>query len=299
MKRDSKQEKKQVPKRWLALAAVTAMLLIATLSLNASDKVNRIHVGDIPVIYIEPSGFNASKPVGMVIWLDGFTGNKERTIPYLKELADAGYLAVSFDKYMHGERGTMSASQIWEWSERAFEANFWRVLGHSSDDASSVINWAEKNFTLSGICMGGYSMGGDISLSVAGVDKRVGCVAGVVTSPDWKRPGRRDRSLPITTAVQKEQMKIAQAYYDKYDPASHIQHYMNKPYIYLALGGKDSLILPTWGLNFEKALQPIYANDKEKLRIHLYKEAGHKVTPLIWNDVKQWVDRYFTALHSH
>jgi len=40
--------------------------------------------------------------------------SKEDTVPFLKELAGAGFVAVGFDAWQHGERDTESGDQILE-----------------------------------------------------------------------------------------------------------------------------------------------------------------------------------------
>ena len=58
----------------------------------------------VPVRWVEPvrrrSGSSA------VIWLSGFSDTAESMSPYLQELARAGFLAVSFDHWQHGRRGS-------------------------------------------------------------------------------------------------------------------------------------------------------------------------------------------------
>jgi hypothetical protein len=138
-------------------------------SFSAFGTPQRIHVlresagwvEHIPVMWIEPVQLRAG--TNAVIWLSGFNGTKEVMSPYLQGLAQAGFLAVSFDHWHHGERGTETAG---ERSTRVF-ANFrkrmWPILGNSILDTSRVIDWMQATFSLSPrVHMGGFSLGGDV-----------------------------------------------------------------------------------------------------------------------------------------
>jgi len=51
----------------------------------------------IPLIWITPD--NQQPTTRLSIWLPGGMGKKEDTLPYLQQLATAGFVAVSFDPW--------------------------------------------------------------------------------------------------------------------------------------------------------------------------------------------------------
>jgi dienelactone hydrolase len=50
-----------------------------------------------------------------------------------------------------------------------------------------VLDWiiANRDVLISKMVAGGFSMGGDISIALAGIDHRVGRVAAIGSTPDW------------------------------------------------------------------------------------------------------------------
>jgi hypothetical protein len=67
------------------------------------------HVDHIPLVWITPSQWQ--QPTKLAIWLTYGTGTKEDMLPYLAQLASAGFLAISFDPWQHGERSTGKTPQ--------------------------------------------------------------------------------------------------------------------------------------------------------------------------------------------
>jgi hypothetical protein len=70
---------------------------------------NREMVGEIPVVYVAPRGEDRKK---LVIFLSGFSGNKEDCVPRLEELAALGFTALSFDAWQHGERMVADVEEL-------------------------------------------------------------------------------------------------------------------------------------------------------------------------------------------
>ncbi|KGJ72954.1 hypothetical protein GY21_12085 [Cryobacterium roopkundense] len=73
----------------------------------------------------------------------------------------------------------------------------WPILGQTTLDALRIVDWAIETHDLSSdVVAGGVSMGGDISVALAGVDPRVKRVAALVATPDWTRPGMTQVGRP-------------------------------------------------------------------------------------------------------
>ena len=71
---------------------------------NENKSAAYTHVDHIPLVWITPS--QRQQSTKLAIWLTYGTGTKEDMLPYLAQLASAGFMAVSFDPWQHGERGT-------------------------------------------------------------------------------------------------------------------------------------------------------------------------------------------------
>jgi len=65
----------------------------------------------------------------------------------------------------------------------------------------------------------GVSAGGDMAVAAAGLDRRIGCVAAIVATPDGQRPGTRvDGAL----AVAGEHAAYARFLYLRIDPLTNL-----------------------------------------------------------------------------
>ena len=67
-------------------------------------EVTKEWVDGIPVIYAEPAEPQPERI--LAIFLSGLGGKKEELVSYLSDIADRGFIALAFDLYQHGERGT-------------------------------------------------------------------------------------------------------------------------------------------------------------------------------------------------
>ena len=96
-------------------------------------------VDHIPLAWVTPEELSSR----LAIWLPPGTGKKEDVLPRLQELAAAGFVAVSFDPWQHGERGTgESAEQLFTRGMGNFPREVWPILGQSALDTLRVIDWA-------------------------------------------------------------------------------------------------------------------------------------------------------------
>ncbi|HSB00500.1 MAG TPA: hypothetical protein VLE49_07610 [Anaerolineales bacterium] len=112
-------------------------------------------------------------------------------LPYLQDLSAAGFVALSFDAWQHDERGMEGQSELATRVFNNFRRAMWPILGQTTLDTLRVIDWAITTLHMNPqVYMGGISMGGDIAVAAAGIDRRIQRVAAIVATPDWLRPGR-------------------------------------------------------------------------------------------------------------
>ncbi len=71
---------------------------------------NSTSVDQIPVLWVEPP--EAIRNGQLVLFLPNFSGTKDQFAPMIEELAGAGFVALSFDPWQHGERGTESRDEM-------------------------------------------------------------------------------------------------------------------------------------------------------------------------------------------
>jgi dienelactone hydrolase len=164
-------------------------------------------VDHIPVVWFTPSPRRSASK--LVIWLNGLSGTKEQMSPYLQELAVAGFVALSFDAWQHGARGTEAPTELITRVFGNFRRAMWPILGQTTLDTLRIIDWAVATLDIdSQIYMGGLSMGGDIAIAAAGIDHRIQRVAAIVATPDWLRPGMQDLAHPDTLCPQASRMRM-------------------------------------------------------------------------------------------
>jgi uncharacterized protein len=251
----------------------------------------------IPVIWTEPETPPTSRR--LAIWLPYFTGTKEVLQPQLQDLARAGFVALSFDPWQHGVRGTESPEALSNrvFGDTTYPGNFrrhmWPILGQTTLDALRVMDWAISTLEVSaGVFFGGFSMGGDIAVAVAGVDTRVACVAAVVATPDWLRPGMRDYAHPDTVVAPGEADAYATFFYNQLNPLTHLPAYARCPAITFECGETDTHVPPAGALRFQAALSETYRACPERLRVNLHAGVGHTTTPAMWQNCLAWFSHY-------
>lgn len=232
-------------------------------------------VDHIPVIWLEPQypKFNRR----LIIFLSGLSGSKESVLPYLTDLAQAGFVALSFDNWEHGERMTLTQQQVAERTFRNFRRYMWVNIAQTALDTLRVIDWAVDNLHVAPeICMGGLSMGGDIAVTAAGIDHRIRRVAAVVATPDWQRPGMvglfDENRSPLPTGNPDA---YSQKLYDLFNPITHLEHYNHAPQIRFINGEKDDHVPPEASFRFKSALASVSPLAAENIIIDLLPGLDH------------------------
>jgi len=243
-----------------------------------------VQIGSIPILYLREKEPRQREP-HLVLWLTGFSGSKESVEPQLRDLASRGYVALSWDPYQHGERQIETRPQLVSRVRGNIRRYFWPILGLTAEETPIIIDWAIKNLGVRPeVGMGGVSMGGDISVAAAGVDRRIKAVSACVATPDWMRPGSFE--------PPGEPDEDAQIVYDRRNPLTHPELYRHRPAIAFQSGANDRQVPPDGGEKFVKALAPLYAKTPERLKVNLFPNTAHAFTPPMWQASVEWFDRF-------
>jgi dienelactone hydrolase len=231
-------------------------------------------VDDIPVLWYEPDPAHARGT--LVVWLPGLGLTKEDMEPDLRAMAATGLCALAFDPWQHGARGSETTDEIRVRVFSNFRRHMWPILGQTTLDTLRVIDWALAGLDVaSDVFMGGLSMGGDIAVAAAGVDRRIARVAAIIATPDWLRPGmcdlfESDRLLPSGTPDH-----YAQYFYDHFDPLTHLEAYAHGPAITFECGEKDSHVPPDGALRFQESLRNFAPEAGARVRVNLHSGLEH------------------------
>jgi dienelactone hydrolase len=252
---------------------------------GAADRTGTATFEHIPIIWVLPAETPASPR--LVIWLTDGLGPKEATLPMLERLASAGFAGVSFDSPQRGSRALESEEAI---GPRAF-ANWpnvvWPAIAHGALEALRVIDWAAREFDLKPpYAVGGVSLGGDIAIAAAGLDTRIGCVASIVGTPDWRRPGMHVAGELVPAG---DPDSYARYLYDRINPMTNLRSYSHRPAMTFECGADDDHVPPDGALRFQAALAPIYGESGALLRVNLHPGVRHQDAPAMLDNCVAWL----------
>lgn len=273
-------------RNWLGTLAVLVLSFTSTSAIAQGKdqelQTLRASVEGIPILVIAPK---ETKARPLVIWLTGFSGQKESVEAHLREFAKQGFVALSFDPHQHGERRIESREELVKRVRGNIRRHFWPILARTAEETPKVIDWAIKTLGVRPeLGMGGISMGGDIAVAAAGVDRRISVVSACIATPDWLRPGSFEPPGEPDTA--------AQADYDRRNPLTHLQLYAHRPAIAFQSGAADKQVPPDGGMRFVTALKPLYAEVAERLVVNLEPDVPHRFTPRMLDNSIQWFAKH-------
>jgi len=248
---------------------------------------NRATIANIPLIWLEGEETKPASAAGkkLVIWLPGFSGNKEAMRPYLADLAKAGFVALSFDPAAHGERATETEEELRTRVRGNIRRHFWPILAQTAEETPLIIDWAVEHLGVdAAVGIGGISMGGDIAVTAAAVDQRITAVAAGIATPDWLRPGSFE--------PPGQPDEIAQQCYDRRNPLTQLQAYRHCPAITFQNGADDQQVPPDGSLRFIEALrEACYATAPNRLEAVLHPGVAHAFPAQSWANCVAWFQR--------
>jgi dienelactone hydrolase len=262
----------------------------------------RATLDGIPLLWCEPEpslagGSAADKADGkrvidgrkLVIWLPGFGGAKESVESQLRDLAAAGFVALAFDPYQHGERSVEAHGALVARVVGNIRRHFWPILAHTAEETMRVIDWAIGELGVAQqIAIGGISMGGDISVAAAGADKRIAAVAACIATPDWLRPGSNE--------PPGQPDSYAQLLYERRNPLTNPELYAHGPAITFQCGTLDTQVPPDGATRFAQSLAqiPVYQSAPKKLDVCFHADTPHAFTDAMWRNARRWFIEYST-----
>jgi dienelactone hydrolase len=231
-------------------------------------------VEGIPVVLVEPDGQRGAP----VLWMSYLGGYAERNLPMLARFASAGHPAASFDAPGHGARGSGDRQEFARHVLAAFRRRMWPLLGQTTLEALRVLDWlGEEADASEGFLVGGFSMGGDAAVALAGIDQRVRRVAAIGSTPDWSRPGMHelgDRARPLD---QGEADAYAGWFATQLDPMRHLDRFRRDLAIDFELGGEDRHIPEANARAFAEALAALDPPASATVEINVHPGLDHGV----------------------
>jgi dienelactone hydrolase len=230
-------------------------------------------VEGIPVRWVAPR----ESPSGVALWLTHLGGSTEQAEPMLARLAERGLVAVSFDPPGHGRRGGDTAPR--EFASRvlaSFRQWMWPLLGQTVLECLRVLDWADERFGGGGPHVaGGVSMGGDVAVALAGIDRRISRVSALVATPDWTRPGMRTLDERRQILEQGQADSYAQWFCDELNPMTHLEAYDRDLAISFQCGAADDHVPAEAAIRFRAALTERNPQAADRVNVELYEGLAH------------------------
>jgi len=234
--------------------------------------------GDIPLIYLLPVRQPRKR---LVIFLSGFGAGKTKGQPYLELLSAAGFHALSFDPWQHEDRRIESQEELMARVHSNIRRHFWPILGRTIEEVPQVIDWAIDRFEIdpNRIGLGGISMGGDIAIAAAGIDRRIHVIGASLATPDWLRPGTKEKvGCPDEAAMEA---------FQRYNPMNHLRRYRHRPAIDLQCGAADPVTPPGSADYFMEIMMAYYGEEASRLRLQLH-EGEHEMQDAMFANHLEW-----------
>ena len=247
--------------------------------MTAERELGEAIVGGIPVRWVvapgPPPGGGTRRVALFLPFLGGDTG---RVMPILERLAGAGFLAVSFDPWQHGARATESPEHLRDRMLANFRRDMWPVIGQTTLEAMGVLDWVTAHHDVAPDAMvaGGLSMGGDISVALAGADHRITRVAALGSTPDWTRPGMRDLGDSGELIDQGTPGAYGRWLYEQLDPVTHLGHYTHGPAILFEGGQADQHVPMEAAYRFATALADRSPAAGKHISVRVTENLGHR-----------------------
>ncbi len=233
-------------------------------------------VDGIPVCWLPPK----DRAEAILIHVPAFGQAKEGARPVLEFAAARGFMAVAFDAYQHGARGSEEREAMTRRVFASFRREMWTIIGETALDLPRVATWARQHSGALPLHLTGLSMGGDAVVAAAPLIERVASVNAVVATPDWTRPGMRDIATgePVPPGAPDPK---AQVFFDALEPLRHPGRYTGLR-IHFINGASDTHVPPEAARRFRDAVNglgragPVRVTEKPGL--------GHLdfVDPHVW-----------------
>ena len=271
----------------------------------------------VPGILLKQTKSNGRRPV--VIALHGTGGNKEGQLPFLKELASAGFIAVAIDGRYHGERTRASSGSV-EYVEailRAFRTGKEHpFLYDTAWDVIRLIDYLETRSDVDAKRIGviGFSKGGMETYLAAAVDPRIAvavpCIG--VQSFRWALENGAWKSRVETfqaaingaaqdAGVSQIDAAFVKRFYDRVVPGIYNQFDgprmlpLIAPRPLLVINGDSDPRTPLPGvMECAAAARQAYvaARAKDRFELLIQKNTGHQVTPAARQAALAWFTKW-------
>lgn len=218
--------------------------------------------GSVPAIHSR----QYAKQSRLIIYLHGFSSNKEAGLNEIEKLAAAGFDVLAIDAPHHGERKSASLDRAINSAESDRIKFVMQVVRAQQKEISEMISRVESEgyseFTIAGVSMGALTAYG-----VAAHDARVSAIVPILGSPYWERFSEYDQIAGKNDS-----------------PWVHVQNFKNVK-IFAVNAEKDKLIPAVYSKAFILKLQETYQTRAHQFIYREIENATHFLNQDQWDKV--------------
>ena len=246
----------------------------------------------IPAIAVHPA---SGGPFPVAICLHSFRGAKEDLEGWCRDLAARGIFALAIDAYLHGERSVAGIFHGDDLASLGAEYSIWvhqTSIARTVKDIPVILDALARrpDIDVSRVAATGFSMGASTAMVLAWREPRVHVVASLVGAVDfwWDvtkiPPGPEQEARKASYGPRLRELVAS------IDPKTRLSRIPPKA-LFLANGGRDGYIDIESVRRFVADLEPLYGQDRDRLRFLPFPEAGHEVTEAMWREAQEWIVR--------
>ncbi len=246
----------------------------------------------VPAIAIHPV---SGGPFPVAICLHYFRGAKENCEGWCRDLASRGVFAVAPDAHLHGERSIAGIFHGDDIASLGQEYSIWvhqTSITRTAQDVPVILDALAQrpDVDASRVAATGFSMGASTAMVLAWKEPRVRVVASMAGAVDFwwdvtkTAPGPEQDQRKASYSPRLRELVVS------IDPKTHASGIAPKA-LFLTNGGRDGYIDIESIRRFVADLEPLYKDDRDRLRFLPCPDAGHEVTETMWKEAQEWIVR--------
>ena len=225
-------------------------------------------LGPAPALLAWSGDHERSRPA--VLWLHGFTADKDTDRHELARLAEAGFVAVGIDLAGHGERKLPAFDAHFVGTPSQVERRFYELVAQTTDEIPSIVDELGAMDLVDDNRLGvtGVSMGGHITYAAVVTEPRIRSAVALLGSPIWP-DGKGPMTLP--------------------------QRFFPTPLLSITTAN-DEIVAPGAARALHETLQDTYATAPHRLRYLEIPNEPHMMSEKSWlvtiKEMVNWHSRF-------
>jgi uncharacterized protein len=265
-------------------------------------EIQTIKIHGIPVLTFSEADARA---LPLVFFIHGFTGSKEDGLETGYRMAQSGLFCAAIDAHLHGERlgapldDLNSPKRVYLYPQGTGFDTYFVMLEcalQTSRDLDLLIDHFASDPRVDAARAGvtGFSMGGFAAYFAAAESPRIQAAVPAGAYPDlsyrWQNLVLEATAYPEWTAAMdalRDENERRAAWLAEINPAPKLLHAFHKPLLMQA-GDQDLDSPKAFSIPFFGAMRLLYADQPDRLRLHILDNVGHQLTREMIDETVGW-----------